>query len=316
MKRILPWITLALAACDGASLEVDSQFNNLPVDAATGDGDALGDGDGDDDGLAGDGDGDGLAGDGDGDGLAGDGDGDGDGDPDSELPDASAPGGDGDAPDAASVESEADAATSDDDAGTASDDDLPYPPIVDAGPDETACNGAGLLGHPLEGFDYPEFAGFTLCLVEEFEAALDVRGGDSIWTYSDGALFEGQVRHSAEGLSFADGKMHITISEDPSPVSWSWAANSYIPARSLRSGELRTKYNNFRYGRYEVRMRAPDHIGNFIATMFTFRTPGFQQWREIDVEVLGNLPNGLLTNLIVADDTTLWNPGIEEPAYS
>jgi beta-glucanase (GH16 family) len=84
----------------------------------------------------------------------------------------------------------------------------------------------------------------------------------------------------------------------------------------LKSGELRTKFNNFRYGRYEVRMKSADMTGNYIATMFTYRTPGFQEWREIDVELLGDKPNTVLSNLIVANNQALWSPDIEEPAYN
>jgi beta-glucanase (GH16 family) len=200
--------------------------------------------------------------------------------------------------------------------GTGEDPPGPELPPDDPGEDLTECNGTGMLGHPLPDFDYPEYTGFTLCLVEEFEEPIAIYGDDAIWTYSDGSLFEGDVRHTADALSFADGKLVITVREETAPVSWSWAAHSYIPEKPLKSGELRTKFNNFRYGRYEVRMKAPDVVGNFIATMFTFRTPGFQDWREIDVELLGSTSTTFLSNLIYTDDQELWSPDIEEPAYS
>jgi beta-glucanase (GH16 family) len=48
--------------------------------------------------------------------------------------------------------------------------------------------------------------------------------------------------------------------------------------------------------------------------MFAFRTPKFEQWREIDIEVTADRPGGIVTNLISADGVGQWNPGIEEPA--
>lgn len=177
-------------------------------------------------------------------------------------------------------------------------------------------------GHPDPTASYPEYDGFQLFLVEEFEEPLDL-DADPIWTWSDGGLSEGLVRFHREGISFADGKMRLTVDEagngDASPESCSHAEYSTVFNKPLLSGELRTRYNMFRYGRYETRMRAPSVQpgnttinGNYIATMFVFRTPKFLNWREIDIEVTGNGPNTVTTNLITANDTFTWNADIQE----
>jgi beta-glucanase (GH16 family) len=85
--------------------------------------------------------------------------------------------------------------------------------------------------------------------------------------------------------------------------------------RALKSGELRTIYNNFRYGRYEVRMKAPVGASNYIFTMFSYRTPAYLNWREIDIEVQASPTNSFISNLITAGaGTRLWSASIEEAA--
>jgi len=52
---------------------------------------------------------------------------------------------------------------------------------------------------------------------------------------------------------------------------------------------VRTKYNNYRYGRYEVKYTAPSTtMGNFLSTMFVFRTPTNIAWNEVDNELEPN----------------------------
>jgi len=74
------------------------------------------------------------------------------------------------------------------------------------------------------------------------------------------------------------------------------------------SGEFRTKYNNYRYGRYEVKFQAPVENGgtgpdgNFLSTMFTFRTPKWKQWRELDNELEANIKNKVAYNVVNADN--------------
>jgi beta-glucanase (GH16 family) len=178
------------------------------------------------------------------------------------------------------------------------------------------------FGHPSATASYPEYPGFTLWLVEEFDEPLDL-DADPIWTWSDGGLSEGQVRFAREGISFADGKMRLTVTDAASataaPQSCSHAEYGTVFNKPLISGEMRTRYNMFRYGRYEARLKAPsvkpgnaEINGNYIATLFAFRTPKFMQWREIDIEVTGNGPNTVTTNLITANDTFAWNADIQE----
>merc|ERR1719450_1224076 len=85
------------------------------------------------------------------------------------------------------------------------------------------------------------------------------------------------------------------------------------------SGELRTKHNMFRYGRYEVRMKAPlvqpgkpNVNGNFIATMFVYRDANAHHWREIDFEITGDAPNSLMTNQLTADGTKNWRADLAD----
>jgi beta-glucanase (GH16 family) len=116
--------------------------------------------------------------------------------------------------------------------------------------------------------------------------------------------------------------MIITASTPGAPASPSFAeapagADSLaLPAKEVRSGEVRTRFNNFRYGRYEMRTRPPSSNGNFISTLFVFRTPKFQEWREIDIELTADQPRSVYTNLIFANGTSLWNPNIEELVVS
>lgn len=177
-------------------------------------------------------------------------------------------------------------------------------------------------GHPDTAATYPSYPGFKLWLVEEFESAIDL-DTDPIWTWSDGGLSEGLVRFTKEGISFQDGKMMLTVDEaadvGATTQSCSHAEYSTVFDKPLISGEMRTKHNMFRYGRYEARLRAPsvkpnDTVtnGNYVATLFVFRTPKFAHWREIDIEVTGDGPGTVTTNLITADDTFAWNANIQE----
>jgi len=80
------------------------------------------------------------------------------------------------------------------------------------------------------------------------------------------------------------------------------------------SGELRTKYNNFKYGYYEFRIKPPTNTtGNFIAAAFTFRTPKWQDWRELDIELqAAGKSRTVPTNVIVGENQGGWSPGISD----
>jgi endo-1,3-1,4-beta-glycanase ExoK len=172
---------------------------------------------------------------------------------------------------------------------------------------------ASVLGHPDPTATYPKYPGFTLYLVEEFTAPIDLNK-DPIWTWSDAMVLEGLARFGEDAITFADGKMKITVSQGVTPAGFSVYWNRNVPAASLKSGEFRTKYNMFRWGRYEASFKAPVSQSNFILSMFAFRTPHWQEWREIDFELVADLPSSLSTNLIVQQNAMSWASTAEEVA--
>jgi hypothetical protein len=156
---------------------------------------------------------------------------------------------------------------------------------------------AGVIGHPDACINYPTRPGYNLYLAEEFEQPIDL-DNDPNWTWSDGGLAEGQVRFIESQITFGGGNLLITTAKIPQPTGMSYAENMTIGPKPLSSGEFRTKYNNYRYGWYEARYKPPtDTTGNFISTLFTFRTPKTIAWREIDNELTANGPNILGTDV-------------------
>eukprot|EP00929_Paragymnodinium_shiwhaense_P060149 TRINITY_DN3006_c0_g1_i1.p1 TRINITY_DN3006_c0_g1~~TRINITY_DN3006_c0_g1_i1.p1 ORF type:complete len:609 (-),score=97.34 TRINITY_DN3006_c0_g1_i1:239-1852(-) len=180
---------------------------------------------------------------------------------------------------------------------------------------------SGVFGHPFDNFSYPTYEGFTLTLAEEFEDALDL-DNDPIWTWSDGALREGAVRFVKEQIRFENGRMVIEVSnKKPTEKvqACSMAAKELVPYKPLISGELRARHNMFRYGVYEVRMKAPvvqpgkPHLdGNFIASMFVYRDANAHHWREIEFEVTGDHSNSVLANVLYADNTINWRAYLQD----
>lgn len=173
------------------------------------------------------------------------------------------------------------------------------------------------FGHPDAAVTHPQYPGFTLWVVEDFSQALDLEK-DPIWTYSDGGFQT--HRFTKESISFASGTMRLTMTDAVAPSSCSYAGQGVVPQQQRTTGELRSKHNWFRYGRYEARVQAPSvkpgdamTNGNYIVSLFTYRQPGCQEWREIDLEVLGDTPNRLSTNLITADNDCEWSPDKEQP---
>merc|ERR1712151_665427 len=178
-------------------------------------------------------------------------------------------------------------------------------------------------GHPDPHAQYPKYGGFTLWIVEEFDAPLDL-DTDPIWTYSDGGLTEGQVRFVKDAIQFKDGKMIIEASNHglPQGPQCSHAEVGYVSHKPLTSGEFRTRYNIYRYGRYEARFKAPsvryndpNSNGNFISTMFVYRDAKFKHWREIDFKVTADAPNTVTSNVLKADGTSSWSPGIQASVH-
>jgi endo-1,3-1,4-beta-glycanase ExoK len=163
-----------------------------------------------------------------------------------------------------------------------------------------SCNAtaiAGVIGHPDPCINYPTRPGYDLYLAEEFEQPIDL-DNDPNWTWSDGAIDQGQVRFIESQITFAGGNMLTTTEKTAQPTSMSYAENTTIGPKPLSSGEFRTKYNNYRYGWYEARYKPPtDTTGNFISTLFAFRTPKTIAWREIDNELTANGLDILGTNV-------------------
>lgn len=141
-------------------------------------------------------------------------------------------------------------------------------------------------------------------------------------TWSDGGLTEGVVRFVKEGIVFTEeGTMKLEVRDSKEYTghleSCSHAEVAPVAIKPLTSGELRTKLNMFRYGRYEVSMKAPsvqpgntDINGNYIATMFVYRDAKFNNWREIDIEVTGNSVHSVTSNVLNADNTDAWRSEI------
>jgi hypothetical protein len=179
-------------------------------------------------------------------------------------------------------------------------------------------------GRPSKTKSYPSYPGFTLWLVEEFDEAIDL-DKDLIWTWSDGGLGEGDVRFVRDQISFKDGKMIVEVTHNKGQTpseACSHAEVGNIGHKPLLSGEFRTRYNMFRYGRYEVNMKAPlpdKHNprtnGNYISTMFVYRDAKYENWREIDIEITADSANAVTTNMLNADHTSGWKPGIQKSVH-
>jgi endo-1,3-1,4-beta-glycanase ExoK len=177
-------------------------------------------------------------------------------------------------------------------------------------------------GHSSKSKAYPSYPGFTLWLVEEFDQPIDLQS-DPIWTWSDGGLKEGQVRFVKEQIKFEDGKLKIEVARNHgSQQPCSHAQSELVLPKPLVGGEIRTRYNMFRYGRYETRMKAPtvqpnnpQVDGNFVATMFVFRDASFKHWREIDLEVTGRGPGAISSNVISGEHASRWRADMEETDY-
>ena len=189
---------------------------------------------------------------------------------------------------------------------------------------------AGVLGHCDAGTTYPTYPGYTLALVEDFPAAMDL-DTDPIFTWSDGAPSDGQTGFRKENLSFSGGKLVITADSTCAPktsnsscypqrTSYSEALSpnktANVTPMGVWSGELVSKYNNYRYGRYEVKFNAPianpgqegtDNLsGDYLTTMFVFRTPKNVVWNEIDVEVAPWHHNHVAGNVVSATGSSAY----------
>lgn len=197
---------------------------------------------------------------------------------------------------------------------------------------------ANVVGHCDRDAVYPAYAGYTLALVEDFPVALDL-DNDPVFTWSDAAPPDGQTGFRKEGLSFEAGKLVITASKPPGCSVLSndciAARPSYgeaispnktasVPAEGVWSGELRSRYNNYRYGRYEVKMAAPvanpgqqnndSMSGNFLTMMYAYRTPRNVQWAEIDLILQADQHAKVNTNIVSATGAVGYPNGNASPA--
>jgi beta-glucanase (GH16 family) len=176
-------------------------------------------------------------------------------------------------------------------------------------------------GHPDCAASYPARPGFTLALVEEFATPIDLVD-DPIWTYSDGCFDSGSAaRFTKDGISFANGYLQITMTNTSVGSSFSYAEEDTVSTRNYRSGELRTKYNNYRYGRYEASFKAPrvtvanpEAAGGYVASLFTFRTPRATHWRHIGWEQTGYSSTSLTSELLNGDNQAAWSGAISSTA--
>jgi beta-glucanase (GH16 family) len=165
----------------------------------------------------------------------------------------------------------------------------------------------GVVGHctPPDG-GYPTYPGFTLKLVEEFDQPIDLVN-DPIWTYSDGFGENRYTRFVKQAITFTDGNAVITATNDgvvntgyPTYADGELAPN--FPAivtgtTTVKSGDLRTKYQNWRYGRFEARTKAAKNV-NSISCFFTWRSPKWVEWRDLRFEITpANAANAAGTNI-------------------
>jgi len=174
----------------------------------------------------------------------------------------------------------------------------------------------GVTGHcdSADPTKYPTYDGYTLNLVEDFPAPVDLND-DPVWTWSDGFPNDSQTSFAEANITFANGRMILKAESKCAPMNNEFAcypprkyyAESYTDeyprmkgGTGVVSGEFRTKYNNFRYGRYEVKFKAPAPIGNFLSTMFVFRNPTNVAWREIDIELEANHQGAVNGNTVNA----------------
>jgi hypothetical protein len=148
---------------------------------------------------------------------------------------------------------------------------------------------------------YPQYAGYTLHTVEDFPAPMDL-DSDPIFTWSDGSPPGSSTEFSEENIQFADGRLIIEAQSDCTvqhpkcyPAHPSYAEEGkdgvvvQVPAQPVQSGELRSRYNNYRYGRYEAKFHAPS-VGQFFSSLFIFRTPSDATWNEIDFLLTNSHP--------------------------
>jgi len=193
------------------------------------------------------------------------------------------------------------------------------------------------IGRAFNPDDFPKYDGFNLELMEDWKSShwpngltwdINYDSNDIVWEPSDGGFPENLVRYQPEGIHFCNDQLILRIEEKRVPDSPSWSEGKNfidreysedIGDKPLMGGEVRTRERNYRYGRYEVRMKPPSRgtekgsASGFLATMFTYHTPRNRHWRENDIEVEGNRKNSFMTNIFYANDASEWAEAFESP---
>jgi endo-1,3-1,4-beta-glycanase ExoK len=163
-----------------------------------------------------------------------------------------------------------------------------------------------IKGHPEPGKVYPSYPGFTLDLVEEFNEPLDLNH-DPIWTWGDGGQV-GTLRYTEAAVSFANGMAVLTVTATPVPMSMSYSDNGIIGVRPKSGGELRTKYKNYRWGRYEISMRSPEgNPSNFMQEVFARHWSTIAGGREVGIQLMGSRPTDVRTYVTSRPPQTFGN---------
>jgi len=197
-----------------------------------------------------------------------------------------------------------------------------------SGETEVACptiNTFKVDGHCSSGVAYPAYAGYTLALVEDFPTGINLNN-DPVFTWSDDVPSDTQTNYAEGNITFANGHMNITANSSCAPASnnttcypprTSYAASYSTqpiprsrPGSGVVSGELTSKYNNYRYGRYEARFAVPStSVGNFLSAMFVFRAPTNLAWNEIDIELEASQQGKVNSNVVYAPSGAVGYPG-------
>lgn len=212
--------------------------------------------------------------------------------------------------------------------------------LVDTDVQNRKFNFGSPIGRVFNPKAYPEYTGFQLELAEDFSAPIALNKADAVWRAGDGTWPDNATRFAPEAIAFVDGKMEITMDKMNMPASNSEtegenfnsgvAPAGRVAAKFYRSGEFRSQKQAYRYGRYEVNIDPPDadttKAGSalaFIATMFAYHTPAETNWREADIEVVGDLTrfnpastqHKQLTNVFFNNNNPNWAPTAENPIY-
>ncbi|MGL1903169.1 MAG: family 16 glycosylhydrolase [Fibrobacterales bacterium] len=161
------------------------------------------------------------------------------------------------------------------------------------------------------------FTGFTLYLNEEFSTPISM-GPSSltpahpIWTWGDGAITGSYSRYTKNNISFGDSTMKLTLRDETIPSSNSLIQSEIIAEQLFSGGELRSNYNDFRYGIYKVRMKIPPVTHSTFNTFGAVRhSPGIGM-REVYFDYVpnhdfnpGDILSGIINNTDIYPDTNI-----------